>query len=631
MKRSFDNANAAFYNGMPGFRPYLEKPYNLRLFKHYLTTLLEDYTRNSERIKAWLQAEEDASTQYTFNFPYENWFVNREQPAFNFLSSARTAAFNITTNSGNPITTSANTVSLAGTAPLRIFRVEAAGHPEASFTWTAESTWTLTDILLKTGTNALTVHGVDESGTVLLQDQITVNKTGNAPPLMVLKADPASWHVSLLDVLHMDVLDSVDPDGSLLTYTWSVTPSDAVLDVSQQDVATALFAHPGLYTITVKGQDTGGASTTIQREVSVYAPDGHSTFEGRVLDPFWDLENVGHRQNYCTGPYYSLTEIPGHLVLHVWDTLAIPLGGATPTYPIVWRALPSLTDWAFISQFGLRGQVFGDYLTGLMVEMTELNSPVRYAFGIEDGGTLAVRRITATGSSSLLRSTAWNSSQAELRIRRTSDKLWFEQRTSEVWTAVHSVDAAHSTAVKAGLFVATDTAQTVKVAFDYTTLVDPSATSAFQGLRISEIMYNPAGSGDYEYVELVNLGAAALDLTGMSFTAGIGYTFGPTLLDPGQYLVVVKNQAAFASRYKEPGISVAPGDFSGKLDNAGETIGISDTQDNPTLSVTYGTSNNWPAEANGTGRSIEAIDPGKDLNDPANWRASLADYGSPGR
>ncbi len=39
MKRSFDNAYAEFYNGMVGFRPYMEKPYNFRLFKHYLTRL----------------------------------------------------------------------------------------------------------------------------------------------------------------------------------------------------------------------------------------------------------------------------------------------------------------------------------------------------------------------------------------------------------------------------------------------------------------------------------------------------------------------------------------------------------------------------------------------------------------
>jgi hypothetical protein len=120
--------------------------------------------------------------------------------------------------------------------------------------------------------------------------------------------------------------------------------------------------------------------------------------------------------------------------------------------------------------------VFSDYVTGLLVEINEGGSPVRYAFGMEDGTMLNVRRITASGAASLLRSTPWNVSSAELRIRRIGNTLAFEQRVNDVWTSRHSaVLPAGSVALKAGMVLATDTAQSVKVAFDEAILVDPTS------------------------------------------------------------------------------------------------------------------------------------------------------------
>src|SRR5205814_711499 len=74
-------------------------------------------------------------------------------------------------------------------------------------------------------------------------------------------------------------------------------------------------------------------------------------------------------------------------------------------------------------------------------------------------------------------------------------------------------------------------------------------------LVITEIMYHPqtppAGSPftaeDFEFVELKNIGATALDLDGIRFTNGIAFSFGGsavTRLDPGGHVLVVKNLAA---------------------------------------------------------------------------------------
>ena len=630
---AFQDANNIFVNGMVGFRSYIQKPYNFRLYKHYLATLVENFARNSARMNAWLLAEEDASSQYTVSTAYQSWFAARETPAFNHLGASRNTAFDITSNAGNPITVSSNTINLVGTGPLRVFRVEVAGHPEAVFTWTTENAWALTGIVLKTGANVLTLNAVNEQGAVLHTDTITVTKNGNAPPVMALEASPNSWHVSVIDQLELDARGSYDPDGSPLTFTWSVAPGDAQLDASQGDQATAIFPHPGLYTFTVAGQDAEGASTNIQREAAVYSPEGFSPFNEPKLEPFWNLENVALRRNHTAGPYYSVTELAGQLILQVLDDRAFPLGAAAGTYPVISRPLPALTDWAFLTKLAPRAQAFGDYMAGIMVEMNEGGTVMRYVFGIEDGSLLNVRRITSVGTVSLLRSVPLLAPGAEIRIRRSGNTLFFEQDVNHVWTSIHSAGLpAGTAAVKGGLFLTTDTRQTIKMAFDYALLVDPSATSDLrQSLRISELMYNPVGGGDYEFVELVNIGNTALDLTGVQFVDGITYTFGSTTLGPRQYIVVPKNEIAFASRYDTSGINVAPGGFGGQLNNSGETVTLADSNFVVIVSVSYGTSGDWPTEANGAGSSLEAVDTAGNLNDPNNWRASPEANGSPAR
>jgi hypothetical protein len=383
--------------------------------------------------------------------------------------------FLIVTNNRQPISTPANTVTLTGLAPLRVFNVVAAGHPEAQFTWVNESTWTLTGILLHAGVNQVTVQGVDEFGAVLHEDMIVVNKTGNAPPVMAVKADP-SWEVTVLEQFTADGSDSYDPEGAPLQYSWSVTPSDASLDAADQNAVGVTFPRPGLYTIALTCQDANNGLATIEREAAVCGSQGLSLFDLPRLESFWKLENVAIRTNYATGPSYSLSEVPGNLVLQVWSEAAYPLGAASPKYPLIWRSAPASTDWAFLTRLSLRGQIFADYMTGVLAEINEGGSPVRYAFGIEDGTMVTVRRITASGVSTLLQTAPWNQSQAELRIRRTGNTLFFEQRADDVWTQRHfAAMPAGSIAVKTGMIVATDAPQAIKVAFDEAALVDPSS------------------------------------------------------------------------------------------------------------------------------------------------------------
>src|SRR5262249_46261489 len=90
----------------------------------------------------------------------------------------------------------------------------------------------------------------------------------------------------------------------------------------------------------------------------------------------------------------------------------------------------------------------------------------------------------------------------------------------------------------------------------------------FSNLRITEINYNPlsgAIDGDeFEFLELKNIGPAAIDLGGVYF-GGISFVFtNGTQLAPGAFFVLGRNPAQFAARY--PGI-VLNGVYTGKLDN----------------------------------------------------------------
>jgi Lamin Tail Domain/CotH kinase protein/Concanavalin A-like lectin/glucanases superfamily/Bacterial Ig domain len=148
------------------------------------------------------------------------------------------------------------------------------------------------------------------------------------------------------------------------------------------------------------------------------------------------------------------------------------------------------------------------------------------------------------------------------------------------------------------------------------------------GLRFNEIMYHPPAfsiySGDdLEFLELKNTGASPLDLSGLTFTAGITFAFtNGTTLAAGQGFLIGRSTVALQARY--PGLTVN-GIYSGKLDNSGETLRLSTPAGATILEVTYNNSPPWPATADGLGWSLV-------LHDAlaSTYRASTTAGGSPG-
>ena len=104
-------------------------------------------------------------------------------------------------------------------------------------------------------------------------------------------------------------------------------------------------------------------------------------------------------------------------------------------------------------------------------------------------------------------------------------------------------------------------------------------------LRITEIMYNPSIS-DGEYIELKNIGNEAINLYLCKFTNGIEFTFPNITINPGEFILVVQDQAEFTDSYASNGESFnIAGEFENgtKLSNGGERVVLEDASrtDNP--------------------------------------------------
>ena len=150
-------------------------------------------------------------------------------------------------------------------------------------------------------------------------------------------------------------------------------------------------------------------------------------------------------------------------------------------------------------------------------------------------------------------------------------------------------------------------------------------------VRITEIMYNPQGGDAFEYIELQNVGDTEEDLSGFSFE-GITFRFAENSppLAAGAYLLLVNDANVQAFRARYPGVRVS-GLYEGRLSNKGERLALVDRNGETVLSVDYDDGGAWPSEPDGDGYSLVLSNPEGDPDSPANWRASLAKGGTPGR
>jgi hypothetical protein len=179
--------------------------------------------------------------------------------------------------------------------------------------------------------------------------------------------------------------------------------------------------------------------------------------------------------------------------------------------------------------------------------------------------------------------------------------------------------------------------------YEFTTTAAADPDDLQRHLVITEVMYNPPGPAylggteqEFEYIELQNTSdSIPLDLSAAYFHQGIDFTFDGaaiTSLPPGARVLVVKNLAAFESRYGT-GLPVAgEWEFGDSLSNGGEQLTLANGDGEPVRDFVYDDVFPWPVAADGSGASMQLIDPysAPDHALGANWRASSVAGGSPG-
>lgn len=649
--------------GGQGWTNLTGRPWFRQKVNYYLTSLIDLYTNSrSARMNAWLTAMnyQSANTNALAPFKtnvnnYPSFFATRTTNVLNSYININpstggtdsTIYSRATTLSTANNQTVANPVfTLAGQSSSKVRSVEITGHPEARFAWTPSAPnpglWTFTNIALASGLNTLTVRAIRGDGTVDTTLTFLVTLTGNAPPIAALTSNPASGNVAAGETLQLDATASFDPEGSPLTFNWSILPPTGVsLTQPQPGRAEVRFTIPGTYTLTLQTADAVPQTVTLTRSFTVFNAADFASFGTGQLGPEFTLTNIEHRDNFSPSSWYSLSDVTGQIMVQVLDDSAKPLVPTAFTHPLIARDVPDSVDFVLQTGFLPDTREFGNWSAGLMLVMNEGGSTVRYTVAVEGGLNLVVRRSAVPAAYAALNTTAVTGSGAVLRVVRTGDALIFQNRVDTAWTTIFTQPLpAGSVAETGGVFVATSAATTVRVAFDYLLVADPSAVNnVINNLRITELHYRPAVGG-VEFIELRNSGSQPINLTGVSFAQGqpfamsglvtTPYAFGNVDLNPGEFIVLTENRTLFRTLYGN-GPRLAPEDWtSGSLSNSGERIVLLDASGNAVHDFSYGVTAPWPAAANGTGPSMEVVSVNGDYGQGTNWRAGAALGGSPG-
>ena len=154
-------------------------------------------------------------------------------------------------------------------------------------------------------------------------------------------------------------------------------------------------------------------------------------------------------------------------------------------------------------------------------------------------------------------------------------------------------------------------------------------------LRITEVHYHPesptedeedAGFDDddlFEFVEIRNVGATTIPLTGVQLSNAFEFTFTGGSLAPGEFVVVARDTAAFAVRYGG-GINVAGGFKTGSLSDSGERIVLTGPGGEAIHDFEY--SDDWYPVTDSEGASLVIRDqtlPEHTWEEADSWRASV--------
>ena len=137
---------------------------------------------------------------------------------------------------------------------------------------------------------------------------------------------------------------------------------------------------------------------------------------------------------------------------------------------------------------------------------------------------------------------------------------------------------------------------------------------------INEIHYNPEdNTSQEEFIELLNTRPTAVDLSNLTFSDGVQFTFpAGQQIASGGYVVISQSPATILAEFGVNSI----GPYSGGLSSDGELLELRNAQGQVVDQVDYNVSFPWPIAADGNGASMELINPALDNNLGGSWRPS---------
>ncbi|MDB4265154.1 lamin tail domain-containing protein [bacterium] len=148
-----------------------EIPQYRRLFEGHLEDLVET-TTNSSYLSPWAShLGSVVGASFTGEVSY---LTNRSNFVLGSVPSE--IPFAITTNSGADFSTPSSSVTLMGEAWVDVFSIEVNGA-EVPVTWTGDETWEI-EVPIQIGPNSLIIVGLNNRGTEVASDFITVTNTG---------------------------------------------------------------------------------------------------------------------------------------------------------------------------------------------------------------------------------------------------------------------------------------------------------------------------------------------------------------------------------------------------------------------------------------------------------------------
>ena len=298
----------------------------------------------------------------------------------------------------------------------------------------------------------------------------------------------------------------------------------------------------------------------------------------------------------------------------------------------------TMTQWAaHYSRFGtddMNGSVTA-YLTpraNYALSQVSVAIPfVVFARTSADNITAATPFTTVTGN-------GWVN-VAEIRLQGSAEPLAVTWTGQSTWSLQLPVSAGLNTytlvpydtnGVQVTNAISGGTPVTATITVTGTGAVFPAGPG---NLIVSELHYNPPGNTDAtEFIELLNITGATLDLSGCHFDEelgqGINYTFASGVQVPaGGRILIARDRAAFVAAYPAA-TPLAAGEYNpGGLDNGGESLVLYAASGLEIFRFAYDDSK---GSTDGGGKSLVRVIGSTPTPADYTWRPSMTIGGNPG-